>query len=157
MKRNNEGNYVGFCIPKIWQILKCFARSFPQAQISYFCRVSYYVVSRCLFEFIEKWESVEEGKCNNVKGRRGWWDLFWRKFMKKPVSTLWLISWPTLHPPACANTTTYSPSARNVEERRPEEILMAFTMMEIMIMFSSRNGLLRTPIKGLRKQCKPPP
>ena len=56
-----------------------------------------------------------------------------------------------------ASTTTYSPSARNVEERRPEEILMAFTMMEIMIMFSSRNGLLRTPIKGLRKQCKPPP
>ena len=32
----NEKNYMGFCIPKLWQILKHFARAFRQAQTSYF-------------------------------------------------------------------------------------------------------------------------
>ena len=35
----NEKNYVGFCIPKIWQILKPFAGTFDQALTSYFWRV----------------------------------------------------------------------------------------------------------------------
>ena len=28
----NEKNHLGFLIPKIWQILKCFSRHFHQAQ-----------------------------------------------------------------------------------------------------------------------------
>ena len=32
----NEKNYMGFHIPKIWQILKHFAMSFNQAKTSYF-------------------------------------------------------------------------------------------------------------------------
>ena len=30
-KIKNETNYMGFCIPKIWQILKCFARTFSSS------------------------------------------------------------------------------------------------------------------------------
>ena len=35
----NEKNYVDFHIPKIWQILKRFARRFHQAQTTHFGRV----------------------------------------------------------------------------------------------------------------------
>ena len=35
----NEKNYMGFHIPKVWQILKRFAGAFHQAQTSYFWRV----------------------------------------------------------------------------------------------------------------------
>ena len=37
---------LGFRIPKIWQILKHFSRSFHQAWISYFWRVYMYVIAR---------------------------------------------------------------------------------------------------------------
>ena len=106
------------------------------------------------------WELSLLKRVNVIMSKeRGRWDLFWRKFMTKPVSTPrpahQLARPPAL--PLANNTLLLTRTlARNVEWR-PEEILMAFTMMEIMIMFSSRNGLLRTPIKGLRKQCKPPP
>ena len=36
----NEKNYMGFLIPKVWQILKPFAGAFHQAQTSYFWRVT---------------------------------------------------------------------------------------------------------------------
>ena len=96
-------------------------------------------------------------KCVIMSKERSRWDLFWRKFMMKPVSTLRLISWSNLRPPPAACKYTVTRTLKMWMEWRPKEILMAFTMMEIMIMFSSRNRLLRTPIKGLRKQCKPPP
>ena len=35
-----EKNYMGFLIPKVWQILKCFAGAFHQAQTSYFWGVT---------------------------------------------------------------------------------------------------------------------
>ena len=39
----NEKNYMGFHIPKVWQILKRFAGVFRWAQTSYFWReVGYY-------------------------------------------------------------------------------------------------------------------
>ena len=41
----NEKNYVGFLIPKVWQILKHFVGAFHQAQTSYFWRVISYVKS----------------------------------------------------------------------------------------------------------------
>ena len=38
VKMKNEKNHVGFCIPKIWQILKRFAGIFHQAKISFFLK-----------------------------------------------------------------------------------------------------------------------
>ena len=40
--------YTSFSIPKIWQILKHFTRSFHQAQPSYFWRVSHHIISKSL-------------------------------------------------------------------------------------------------------------
>ena len=37
----NEKNYIGFRIPKVWQILKNFEAAFSGAQTSYFRRVIY--------------------------------------------------------------------------------------------------------------------
>ena len=48
----NEKNYVGFFIPKIWQILKHFAMSFHQALTSYFGRVYTYMKYHSDFHFI---------------------------------------------------------------------------------------------------------
>ena len=46
-----EKNYMGFLIPKVWQILNHFAGAFHQAQTSYFWGVSQEVVVKWLQKY----------------------------------------------------------------------------------------------------------